>query len=319
MDHQLIWAVKAKSIANTRKKLAELSAREDLFDLSTVDTNSKEYRETVECFEKAKKMGAEIVTYIDELYPEKLRNINQPPAILYVLGNPRILKNVVFAGMVGSRHSDSYGIRMAETMAMEIGQTGAGIISGGAIGIDAASHRGALRAKGPTVAVLGSGLDKLYPKENKKLFREISESGGAVITEYPFGMEPLPVNFPRRNRIIAALSTALVVVRAAKKSGSLITANQALDSGIAVFSVPGNIDDRLSGGTNELIRDGAVPLLSAMDVIDELVEKEPDFFVREKEAWAEYKKPVYENAGKAEKKPDTTNLSEYEKEIVNIF
>lgn len=281
MNRQLIWAVRAQGVPNTRKKLSELAASDELFDLSLIDTASAEYKDTLSNFEKADELGAEIVTYIDKRYPEKLKNIYQPPAVLYVLGNADILNDIIFTGMVGARRSDSYGIRMAETIAAEIGQTGVGIISGGAIGIDAASHRGALRAKAPTVAVLGSGLDKLYPKENIKLFQDIIENGGAVVSEYPFGMEPLAGNFPRRNRIIAGLSTALVVVRAAKRSGSLITASQALNEGVTVFSVPGNIDDRLSGGTNELIRDGAIPLLSPMDVVDELIAKVPDFFVRE--------------------------------------
>ncbi len=315
MDRQIIWAVRAQGIPNTRKKLSELAASDDLFDLSLIDTLSAEYKDTLSNFEKANELGAEIVTYIDEMYPEKLKNIYQPPAVLYVLGNAGILNDIIFTGMVGARRSDSYGIRMAETIAAEIGQTGAGIISGGAIGIDAASHRGALRAKAPTVAVLGSGLDKLYPKENIKLFEDIIENGGAVISEYPFGMEPLAGNFPRRNRIIAGLSTALVVVRAAKRSGSLITASQALNEGVTVFSVPGNIDDRLSGGTNELISDGAIPLLSPMDVVDELIAKVPDFFVRENVRREEKRK---ESALK-EKEIKLGGLSDYEKEIVSII
>ena len=315
MNRQLIWAVRAQGVPNTRKKLSELAASDELFDLSLIDTANAEYKETLSNFEKADELGAEIVTYIDKRYPEKLKNIYQPPAVLYVLGNADILNDIIFTGMVGARRSDSYGIRMAETIAAEIGQTGVGIISGGAIGIDAASHRGALRAKAPTVAVLGSGLDKLYPKENIKLFQDIIENGGAVVSEYPFGMEPLAGNFPRRNRIIAGLSTALVVVRAAKRSGSLITASQALNEGVTVFSVPGNIDDRLSGGTNELIRDGAIPLLSPMDVVDELIAKVPDFFVRENDRREKKRK---ESALK-EKELKLDGLSEYEKEIVSII
>ncbi len=314
MNRQLIWAVRAQGVSNTRKKLSELAASEDLFDLSLIDTSSVEYKDILSNFEKANELGAEIVTYIDERYPEKLKNIYQPPAVLYVLGNADILNDIIFTGMVGARRSDSYGIRMAETIAAQIGQTGVGVVSGGAIGIDAASHRGALRAKAPTVAVLGSGLDKLYPKENIKLFEEIIENGGAVISEYPFGTEPLAGNFPRRNRIIAGLSTALVVVRAAKRSGSLITAGQALDGGVTVFSVPGNIDDRLSGGTNELIRDGAIPLLSPMEVVDELIARVPDFFVRENDR----REKKRNEAALKEKELKLDGLSDYEKEIVSI-
>lgn len=320
MDRQLIWAVKAQSISPTRKKLRELSKREDLFDISSIDTGSDEYKKTVLSFDKARRTGTKIITYIDNLYPEKLRNISQPPPVLYLRGNENILKDVIYAGIVGSRECDDYGIRMAEYIAAEIGQTGAGIISGGARGIDAASHRGALRAKAPTLAVLGGGLDRPYPKENIPLFKKIVENGGAVITEYPFGTEAIPRNFPRRNRIIAALSTTLVVVRAAYRSGSLITATQALNQGITIFAVPGNIDNKLSAGTNALIRDGAIPLLSPMEVIDELIQREPDFFVREKDI---AQRTVREDITEIKKceKPSVNweGLSEYETEIVNII
>lgn len=322
MNHKLIWMVKSQQITPTRKKLSELSEREDLFDISSVDINSEEYKSAVKDLETAHELGCEIVTYIDELYPEKLKNISQPPPVLYVKGNAHILKNTVFAGIVGARDSDMYGIRTAEAIAMEIGQTGAGIISGGAKGIDSAAHRGALRAKAPTVAVLGCGVDICYPPQNKELFESIVNSGGAVISEFPFGAEPNKKHFPRRNRIISALSTALAVIRAAYRSGSLITASQAANMGVTVFSVPGNIDDSLSRGTNELIRDGAVPLLSAMDVIDELIEREPDFFVREKEKSKQQtaEAEIEKNTKKSERtNPDTTGLSEYEAEIINII
>lgn len=320
MDRQLIWAVKSQSVPNTRKKLEELSQREDLFDISSIDTGSKEYKKAAAIFSRAAKTGTTIVSYIDELYPQKLKNLSRPPAILYVRGNANLLKDVVYAGMVGARYSDDYGIRMAENIAMEIGQTGAGIVSGGAIGIDAASHRGALKANAPTIAVLGGGLDRPYPKENIPLFKKIVENGGAVITEYPFGTAPSRKNFPRRNRIIAALSSALVVVRAGGRSGSLITATQAADLGITVFAVPGNIDRGLSAGTNALIRDGAVPLLSSIEVIDELIARDPDFFVREKEL---KQIPFTERKIKTQKPPkeqfSLDGLSEYEAEIVNII
>lgn len=320
MDRQLIWAVKSQSISSTRKKLRELSKREDLFDISSIDTGSHEYKRTLSSFDEARRTGTKIVTYIDDSYPEKLRNIPQPPPVLYLRGNVNILKEAIFAGMVGARISDDYGIRMAEYIASEIGQTGAGIVSGGAIGIDAASHRGALRAKAPTVAVLGGGLDIPYPEENIPLFKQIVENGGAVITEYPFGTEPLPNNFPRRNRIIAGLSTTLVVVRAAHRSGSLITATQALNQGLTIFSVPGNIDTRLSGGTNALIRDGATPLLSPMEVIDELIAREPDFFVKEKDiAEKDAVEEITEIKNPEKPAHKIEGLSEYESEIVNII
>jgi len=320
MDRQLIWAIKAQSISNTRKNLLELSKKQDLFDVSVIDTGSDEYKQTVISFDKARNSGVSIVTYIDKEYPARLKNIPSPPALLYVKGNVSILKDTVFVGMVGARDSDDYGLRITEALACEIGETGIGIISGGAKGTDAASHRGALRASAPTVAVLGSGLDRLYPKENIALFEKIVEKGGAIITEYPFGTEPLHYNFPRRNRIIAGLSSALIVTRAAHRSGSLITASQALEQGISVYAVPGNIDNKLSGGTNALIKDGAIPLLSAMDVIDELIERDPDFFVRkmdEREREAEEIQMTRKPAPKQNLNLD--GLSSYEKEIVDII
>ena len=319
MDKKLIWMIKSWSVSNTRKKLQELSLRDDIFDESTIDFTSEDYKEAKKNYDRAIEKGCTIVTYIDKLYPEKLKNIGRPPAVLFVQGNAKVLSDTVFAGIVGARKSDMYGIRMAENIALEIGQTGAGIISGGARGIDSGAHRGALRAKAPTVAVLGSGLDVCYPPENKKLFKSIAQSGGAVISEFPFSMEALPNNFPQRNRIIAALSTALVVVRAAHKSGSLITASRAIDMGVSVYAVPGNMDDALSQGTNELIRDGANILISPMDVVDELIALEPDFFVREKEKedWEEI--PEIKEEIRKEAPRREINLSEYEKEIVDLI
>lgn len=320
MDRQLIWTIKSREVRQSRKALEELFSREDLFDETLIDRDGEAYENAVNDFEMARKMGCSVVTYPDELYPEKLRKIPQPPPVLFVMGNPRILKETVFAGMVGARRCDSYGIRIAENIAMEIGQTGAGIVSGGAIGVDAASHRGAIRAKAPTVAVLGSGLDIAYPEENHGLFSEIVKNGGAVISEFPFGEAANGRNFPRRNRIIAALSSALVVVRAASKSGSLITASQAMDLDITVYAVPGNIDEKLSQGTNELIRDGAAPLLSSFDVIDELIALNPDYFAREKDAGVfEYSRETSFVPEKKERVVFTPELSEYEKEIINII
>lgn len=317
MDKKLIWMIKSASVSPTRKNLEELSSRDDLFDENTVDFESEYYKEAKKNYDIAQKEGYSIVTYIDKLYPEKLKNISKPPAVLYVNGDASILSDTVFAGIVGARKSDMYGTRTAEAIALEIGQIGAGIISGGARGIDSASHRGALRAKAPTVAVLGCGLDVCYPPENKKLFKEIVSSGGAIVSEFPFGMEALARNFPQRNRIIAALSTALVVVRAAYKSGSLITASRALDMGVSVFAVPGNIDDNLSAGTNALIRDGANILLSPMDVIDELITLKPDFFVRERER--EMFEDETEEKLIEEKPKKTPTLSVYEEEIISII
>lgn len=319
MNQQLIWALKAAEITPTRKRLQELSAKEDLFDESRVKTKGYKYKRIIKSFEMAERLGYEVITYIDDNYPLKLKDISLPPPVLYVRGNSKILNGIVYAGIVGARKCDVYGKEVAYSIAQQIGDSGAGIVSGGAEGVDAAAHSGALRANAPTIAVLGNGLDVTYPECNRELFEEIEEKGGAIITEFPFGEPPNGRNFPHRNRIIAAFSTAVVVARAGRRSGSLITANQAINMNKTVFAVPGDINRALSVGVNELIRDGALALVSAMDVIDELVLKEPDYFVKERE-------PI-EIPAKEKIIPSVQNksvcriqgLSEYETEIVNII
>ena len=319
MDRILIWMVKTSGISSTRKSYEELMLKDDLFDPATVDTSSKAYAKAVRELKKAEKADCSIVIYPDKNYPEKLRLLSNPPAVLYVRGNVAVLNGIVYAGIVGSRKCDAYGLQMASNIAREIGAVGAGIISGGAEGVDGAAHDGAIRVNAPTIAVMGSGIDVIYPACNKELFERIEKSGGAIISEFPFGTPPRGKNFPYRNRIIAAMSTAVALVRAARRSGGLITVNQALSMNVTVFAVPGNIDSRLSAGANELIRDGAVPLLSPMDIIDELIAKEPDYFVKTKE-----KIPYIKAVPKSEdcengKSLSGVQLSEYESEIVNLI
>jgi DNA processing protein len=209
-----------------------------------------------------------IVTLHDNLYPVLLRKLSDAPPVLYVRGSLRDTDRYAVA-VVGSRHVTHYGTQVSEKIACDLASRGITIVSGMARGVDSASHRGALRAKGRTLAVLGSGIDVLYPPENRNLVRAISSSG-AVISEFPFGTLPERGNFPRRNRIISALSLGVVVVEAAVDSGSLITVRYALDQGREVFAVPGNITSRNSKGTNDLIRNGAVLVRNAEDIIEEL-------------------------------------------------
>ena len=282
MQRKLLWMVRSDKIQYKGKKMRELAESEDLFDSSKVDAKSRAYKNAVKNLAKAQELGFKIVAFVDKEYPDSLRNSPTPPSVLYVSGNVNALNYGAFAGIVGSRLSDDYGLRIAGSLAFDISQTGVGIVSGGAKGIDAAAHTGALRGKGVTVAVFGSGLDRPYPEVNIPLFEKIVKNGGAVISEFPFGEPPNKRNFPKRNRIIAAMSDAVVVARAAVRSGSLITANKADSYGKAVFAVPGTIDNPLSAGTNGLIRDGMAPCLSAMDVLDEIILRKPDFFTTEK-------------------------------------
>lgn len=208
------------------------------------------------------------ITIDNKEYPKNLRNIYNPPAQLYVNGTLLETDEMAVA-LVGSRRASIYGLETCEKLAYELALRGVTVVSGMARGIDSAAHRGALRAKGRTIAVMGSGHNKIYPPENKKLYGEIAKSG-AVVTEYEDEIEPLPYNFPQRNRIISGLSLGVVVVEAARNSGALITADFASEQGRDVFAVPGKVSSSTSSGTNELIKDGAKLVQSVDDIMDEL-------------------------------------------------
>lgn len=217
--------------------------------------------------EKIGRKAYTLLTLDSPGYPGYLREIFDPPFVLYVEGDTEALRNPAVA-VVGARRPTSYGRAVAERLAGDLAGRGCLIVSGLAAGIDACAHRGALRS-GRTVAVLGSGLDVAYPWENRGLQREIARRG-AVVTEFPLETPPLAENFPVRNRIISGLALALVVVEAARKSGSLITANLAMAQDREVMAVPGNVTSELSAGPNGLIKDGARPVGSWEDVADGL-------------------------------------------------
>jgi DNA processing protein len=204
----------------------------------------------------------------DAEYPEILRKIHSPPKVLYVNGSFKEEdKNSV--AIVGSRRATRYGLEMAERIAFDLASRGVTIVSGMARGIDSAAHRGALKARGRTIAVMGSGHNYIYPPENKDLYSQIAKIG-AVITEFENDVAPLPGNFPVRNRIISGLCLGLVVVEAARNSGALITADFALEQGREIFAVPGKISSATSAGTHDLIKDGARLVQSAEDIFEEL-------------------------------------------------
>jgi len=214
--------------------------------------------------ELAHKDGARIVTFEDSEYPSALKRIYDPPCLLYMKG-AQYRDGFPAVGVVGTRHPTHYGLKMAETLGTELGYMGATVVSGMARGCDTAAHKGALSAGGATVAVLGTGVDIVYPGESRKLYDEIAEKG-LLITEYLMSTPPLPHNFPRRNRIISGLSMGVVVVEAPLRSGSLMTARLALEQGREVFAVPGQVTSYRSTGTNKLIKDGAMLVESASDV-----------------------------------------------------
>ncbi len=208
------------------------------------------------------------VTFNDSSYPELLRNIFDPPPVLYVKGTFSERDRLAVA-VVGSRKSSSYGRLTAEKICVDLVSRGVTIVSGLARGIDSFAHRGALKGGGRTIAVLGNGVDYIYPRENRKLYEEIVEKG-AVISEFPLGTPPDRKNFPVRNRIISGLSLGVVVVEASDQSGALITADQALEQGREVLAIPGNISSYTSRGTHRLIKQGAKLVETAEDILEEL-------------------------------------------------
>lgn len=214
------------------------------------------------------KYKAEILTFGHPEYPPLLKEIYDPPVVLYIRGN--ILKEDKMAvAIVGARRASYYGLNTARQLAQQLSSRGLTVISGLARGVDTKAHEGALNGQGRTIAVFGCGLDRIYPPENKKLVEQIIKNG-AVVTEFPFGTPPFKQNFPRRNRIISGLSLGVVVIEAGQYSGSLITARLAAEQGREVFSVPGRIDAVTSRGTNVLIKNGAKPVLKLEDIIEEI-------------------------------------------------
>ncbi|MGB9893563.1 MAG: DNA-processing protein DprA, partial [Candidatus Saccharicenans sp.] len=217
--------------------------------------------------EKLEKKEYTLLPFEDSRYPQFLREVVEPPLVLYCYGQAEILGWAAVA-MVGSRRPTSYGRLMAEKLAEQLAATGLVVVSGLARGIDTLAHKGALRS-GLTVAVLGSGLENLYPKENRMLAEKIAEKG-AVVSEFPLDSEPLGFHFPRRNRLISGLSLACLVIEASRHSGALITAKLAADQGREVLALPGPVTSELSQGTNFLLKQGARLVETAEDIILEL-------------------------------------------------
>ena len=213
------------------------------------------------------KHNIKMINIFDDKYPHNLKQIYDPPVALYYIGKFEI--NDFAIAIVGSRRTTNYGSYSAKKLSYDLAMRGIQIVSGLARGIDSIAHEGCLAARGKTIAVLGCGLDTIYPPENTNLFDEIIKSEGLVLSEYPPGMPPLQHNFPARNRIISGISSGVLVVEAAKRSGSLITACYALEQGREVFAIPGNIDCAYSRGTNQLIKDGAKMVICAEDILEE--------------------------------------------------
>lgn len=218
---------------------------------------------------RTRESGAAILTPEDEAYPERLREIYDPPAVLWIRGDAGLLARPGIA-VVGTRHPSPYGAGMAELLSRDLAHRRLVILSGMARGVDTAAHKGALDAGGKTVAVWGTGIDVVYPKENKKLAENIVAGGGAILSEYPLGTFPAPQNFPIRNRILSGMSVGVLVIEAAEHSGTRITARLAMEQNRDVFAVPGNVTNKNAWGPNTLIKQGAKLTATWEDVWEDL-------------------------------------------------
>lgn len=221
------------------------------------------------------KENLQILTLQDAAYPVRLRNIYDPPCVLYVKGRLPVIDEEAAIAVVGTRTATPYGLREAEKFGFGLAKGGAAVVSGLARGIDSAAARGALRAGGMTIGVVGNGLDVIYPPENRYLYEDVA-AAGALISEYSPGTEPAGKHFPVRNRILSGLSLATLVIEAPEKSGALITAGTALEQGRDVFAVPGPVDAPMSRGCNRLIRDGAGLAADPWDILREYAARWPE-------------------------------------------
>ena len=219
--------------------------------------------------ERVQETGGEIVTFDDELYPSRLREIYDPPPVLWVRGHAALLDRPGI-GVVGTRHPSPYGVGMAEVLSRDLALRGLVIVSGMARGVDTAAHKGALAAGGKTVAVWGTSIDVVYPKENKRLAEEIVGTGGAIVSEFPLGTFPAPQNFPIRNRVISGMSVGVLVIEAGEHSGTRVTARCAMEQNRDVYAVPGNVTNKNAWGPNTLIKQGAKLTATWEDVWEDL-------------------------------------------------
>jgi DNA processing protein len=233
-------------------------------EVATAITGATTMEHAEEQIRRAQTSDVDILTLDDGRYPQLLRQIFAPPPVLFVKGTVDVFERHAF-GVVGTRKATPYGERVTRDIAGQLSRKGIAVVSGLARGIDTFAHRAAIESGGHTIAVLGCGIDRVYPSQNKALFEQIPEKG-VIVTEFPFGTPPEAFNFPRRNRIISGLSAGVLVVEAGKRSGALITVSYALQQGREVMAVPGEIYSSMSDGTFELIKNGAVPVKSADDI-----------------------------------------------------
>lgn len=252
-----------------RASLTELEACQLPVAAAQAAFSKAAFRDAEKELAQVRKAGCHLIHWEESEYPKRLLEIYDPPPLLYVRGNEQVLNRYTIS-IVGTRRPTPYGNQIAERLARDLAEHGLIVASGLARGIDSSAHRGACAAsRGGTIGVLGSGIDVVYPKENRKLFEEV-EKRGAIITEFPMGTYPAPENFPVRNRMVAGMALGVIVVQGAQYSGSLITSRLAMEFGREVYGVPGNITEPVSFAPNQLIKQGAKLVVSWEDVVEEL-------------------------------------------------
>jgi DNA processing protein len=311
MDKKVLWLgyyLKVRNVFKTIKRFEENRSIEEI--LAEEGYKIKEIEKGgISELEKAEKNGVKILFREEEEFPAALKEIPYAPLFLYVKGQLEASKH--FIAIIGSRKPTSYGKEVAYKFSKGLSENGIGIVSGLARGIDTIAHRACLEVNGYTIAVLGSGIDVIYPAENRGVYEEIIKKRGAVVSEFPFGTKPRKENFPMRNRIISGLSQAIVVVEAGKRSGTLITAKWALDQGKEVFAIPGNIFSSQSEGTHYLLKQGAILVTSPAEIIEylglEVKNAQPVLFETEEIEVSDEEKEILEA------------LSSYPQHIEEIF
>ena len=280
-------------------------ALENLSEEAVAALLDKDLRSAEKILEACDRDNLRILTYQDAAYPNRLKNISDPPLVFYYKGRLPDFDGLPLIGVVGTRSASPYGLTVAKRMGYQISRCGGVVVSGMAFGIDGMAMRGALTAGAPVVGVLGCGADMVYPPSNRALFAD-TESYGCILSEFPPGTPPLAWNFPKRNRIISGLSCGVLVVEAPEKSGALITARQAADQGRDVFVVPGNIDVPTFVGSNRLLRDGAIAVSHGWDILSEYKALYPDKIHKDmgnaqQQAYPDEVAAVVESAGEVRK------------------
>ncbi len=308
MEEKLFWLGFYLKERNILKTIKYFSEGIEIIDILRFKNYSEDEikRLAEKELEQAERLNVKILFIKEDEFPLELREISYPPLFIYLKGR---FQNINSIGIIGSRKPTSYGKEVAYHFSKRLGEEGIGIVSGLARGIDSIAHKGCLDAKGYTIAVLGSGIDIIYPPENKEIFDEILKNNGAIISEFPFFTKPRKENFPIRNRIISGLSKGIIVIEAGKKSGTLITAKWALEQGKEVFAIPGSIFSSQSEGTHYLIKEGAIIVTSPEEVLNY-------FGWKKDKALVNFKKEIDLSE---EEKEILSHLSTYPQHIEEIF